>query len=250
MKKTNLFYLVGFIFLFMSCQKEELNSTDLTLDLENSKGNKKGIKYGKVKDIDKNVYKTVQIGNQVWMAENLSVTRYKNGDPIPQVTDQTEWANLTTGAWCYLNNNLKNGHTYGKLYNWYAVKDPRGLAPEGWHVPAYSELLLLNNYLGVGSGGMLKEAGTKHWASPNIEATNSSGFTALPGGIRLGNDFDFRFDQGERGYFWSSTAGAIPGAPIGYPLYPMAITLFNTSGYYSLDFAYEYVGMSVRCVKD
>jgi uncharacterized protein (TIGR02145 family) len=130
----------------------------------------------------------VIIGTQTWKVCNLDVTTYRNGDVIPQVTDPTEWANLTTGAWCWLNNNSAN-NLYGKLYNWYAITDPRGIGPEGYHVPSDEELSILRTYLGGAelAGGPLKEAGTSHWNSPNEGATNSSGFTALPGALRESN---------------------------------------------------------------
>lgn len=129
----------------------------------------------------------VTIGTQVWMQRNLDVSVYRNGDTIPQVTDPSQWAGLTTGAWCYNSNDPANGPVYGKLYNWYAVNDARGLAPTGWHIPSNTEMVTLQSFLGGHdvAGGKMKEAGTTHWASPNTEATNESGFTALPGGFRL-----------------------------------------------------------------
>jgi len=140
-----------------------------------------------VTDIDGHTYPTVKICNQTWMAKNLDVARYRNGDIIPQVTDPSEWANLTTGAWCWYNNDSATyGSVYGRLYNWYAVSDPRGLAPEGWHVPSDAEWTTLTDCLGGAdvAGGKLKEAGTTHWNSPNTGATNSSGFFGLPSGYR------------------------------------------------------------------
>ncbi|MCX6159142.1 MAG: fibrobacter succinogenes major paralogous domain-containing protein [Ignavibacteriae bacterium] len=154
-------------------------------------------------DIDGNVYKTVKIGNQEWMAENLNVGHYRNGDVIPQVQDDNEWENLRTGAWCYYENEKSNGKTYGKLYNWYAVNDPRGLAPEGWHIPSDVEWNIIIDYLGGGdvAGGKMK-AKTK-WESPNTGATNESGFTGLPGGLR-GYDGIFYY-IGKTADFWSSS---------------------------------------------
>ena len=148
---------------------------------------------------------SVTICTQVWMLKNLDVSTYRNGDPIPQVTDSIQWANLTTGAWCYYNNDPANGVTYGKLYNWYAVNDPRGLAPTGWHVPSDAEWNTLSTCLGgyAVAGGAMKETGTTHWTSPNTGATNSSGFTGLPGGAR---DFNGTFSNvGNSGIWWSST---------------------------------------------
>jgi uncharacterized protein (TIGR02145 family) len=151
----------------------------------------------------------VTICNQVWATRNLDVTTYRNGDPIPQVTDPTLWANLTTGAWCYYNNDPANGPIYGKLYNWYAVNDPRGLAPTGWQVPSYAKWGFLINCLGGVNvaGGKMKstgilELGTGLWQSPNVDATNASGFTGLPEGYRS-NDGTFS-NIGYGGYWWSS----------------------------------------------
>ncbi len=135
-------------------------------------------------DPDNNNYGTVTIGTQVWMTRNLDVDHYRNGDPIPEVKSASLWKSLTTGAWCYFKNDKDSGVTYGKLYNWYAVNDPRGLAPVGWHIPSDAEWSTLSAYLGGDSiaGGKLKESGTSHWNIPNTGATNVSGFSALPGG--------------------------------------------------------------------
>jgi len=145
----------------------------------------------------------VKIGTQVWMTRNLNVSRYRNGDLIPQVTDPTQWANLTTGAWCYYSNNTANGTIYGKLYNWFAVNDPRGLAPVGWHIPTHEEWITLETFLGGESvaGGKLKAITL--WASPNYGATNTSSFTGLPGGLRRN---DGTFDaKGYTGIWWSAS---------------------------------------------
>ena len=138
---------------------------------------------------------SVTIGSQIWSSKNLDVRTYRNGDPIPQVTDPTQWSNLTTGAWCWYNNDSATyGATYGRLYNWYAVNDPRGLAPEGWRIPNDTAWNILKNYLDPSSsnsdesstaGGFLKETGTVNWLTPNTGANNSSGFAARPGGLRV-----------------------------------------------------------------
>ena len=130
---------------------------------------------------------TIVIGTQQWMRKNLDVVTYRNGDVIPQVTDATAWAALTTGAWCYYNNDVANGAIYGKLYNWYAVNDTRGLAPTGWHLPTDDEWTILTDKLGGTSvaGRKMKSVGTTRWNSFNTSATNESGFAALGGGIRL-----------------------------------------------------------------
>ena len=158
-----------------------------------------------VTDIDGNIYNSVTIGNQVWMAENLKTTKYQNGEAIPNVTDDTEWSNLVTGAYSDYNNDPSNSDTYGRLYNWYAVDDSRNICPSGWHVPNYSEWTTLENYLGgyLVAGGKLKETGTTHWSSPNTGATNETGFTALPAGGRGSNPGDFIY-LGERAVWWTS----------------------------------------------
>jgi uncharacterized protein (TIGR02145 family) len=150
-------------------------------------------------------YPTVDIGGQQWMTYNLDGVNYRNGDPIPQETDQTTWKNLTSGAWCYYNNDAANGAIYGKLYNWYAVNDPRGLAPAGSHIPSLNELTILITYLGGESiaGGKLKSSGTTYWQSPNSGATNVTGFTGLPGGMR--NLDDGFTSLNLTGWFWTAT---------------------------------------------
>ena len=170
-----------------------------------------------VTDIDGNVYQTIQIGNQWWTAENLKVTHYRNGDAIPNVTSNSEWINLATGAYCAYNNNESNTDIYGYLYNWYTINDSRNIAPAGWHVPTDEEWKELEmvlgmsqldadgvGYRGTDEGGKLKETGTTHWASPNTGATNESGFSALPCGSRGGNDGSF-YNLGFFATFWLST---------------------------------------------
>jgi uncharacterized protein (TIGR02145 family) len=148
---------------------------------------------------------TIQIGTQKWMSKNLDVAFYRNGDPIPQVTDPTAWAGLTTGAWCYYNNDPIEGYKYGKLYNWYAVNDPRGLAPQGWHIPSDAEWTTLETTLGGSSvaGGKMKEPGTHNWTFHNTGADNSSGWAGLPGGDRTSNGSFGGI--GKSGKWWSST---------------------------------------------
>jgi uncharacterized protein (TIGR02145 family) len=206
-------------------------------------GIKKSI--SQVTDIDGKTYKTIIIGTQEWMTENLNVEHYRNGDPIPQVKDADEWAQLTSGAWCYYENKSENGTTYGKLYNWYAVNDPRGLAPKGWHIPDDSEWTILSDNLGGDSaaGGKLKA--TTLWISPNTGATNESGFTAYPGGSREGNRRSGRGTFGALGRsccFWTSSE-----KKSGESLY-LFLLEFNSVIYRSYEWR-DY-GFSVRCVKD
>ena len=199
------------------------------------------VTYGTMTDQDGNVYKTVTIGTQTWMAENLKVTKYNDGIAIPNVTDNTAWKELTTGALCDYANTPSNSETYGKLYNWYAVKTGK-LAPKGWHVPSDAEWTELTNYLGGTSvaGGKLKETGTTHWASPNTGATNETGFTALPGGTRYSSGaFD---DIGTSGVWWSATENNATSAwdRIVYLNYSDVVR-----GYFNKE-----VGFFVRCVRD
>jgi uncharacterized protein (TIGR02145 family) len=144
------------------------------------------ISYGKMKDQDGNIYKTVQIGTQTWMAENLRTTKYRNGDLIPVIPITMERASLKTGGYCNYKNtkNPDTIGTFGRLYNWYTAADIRNVAPEGWHVSTDEDWTVLTSYLGeTTAGGKLKEAGVLHWMNPNLEATNETGFTALPAGL-------------------------------------------------------------------
>ena len=187
----------------------------------------------------------VTIGTQVWAIKNLDVTKYRDGTVIPEVTDPTAWVGLTTGAWCYYNNDSENGPIYGKLYNWYAVNDPRGLAPTGYHIPTDTEWTTLTTFLdGEGvegvAGGKMKETGTTLWNSPNTGATNSSGFTGLPGG--LNSNYGMFYNISYDGYWWSSTEFNTPDA------------LFRTLSHYD-GFTFRYAsikanGFSVRCLRD
>ena len=145
----------------------------------------------------------VTIGNQVWTSKNLDVSTYRNGDVIPQVQDANAWLNLRTGAWCYYDNDASNGTEYGKLYNWYAVNDPRGLAPKGFHIPSDAEWGILTEYLGGAAAAGTKMKSSFGW-DENGNGTNSSGFAVFPGGSR--NYGVGTFDGvGRDGYWWSST---------------------------------------------
>jgi len=233
------------ISLSISCKKE--NSTVQTSGITSESISQDVLNDNKVL-----AGNTVRIGTQVWMKKNLDVTRYRNGDKIPQVKDRHKWASLTTGAWCWYNNDSATGAVYGKLYNWYAVHDPRGLAPEGWHVPSEAEWTTLSTYLGgyAVAGGKMKstgtiEAGTGLWYAPNADATNSSGFTALPGGYHHFNDYYIEsfYGAGITGFWWSTTE----------------YTLLNYAWYHYINYGGGTIyadeiqktwGFSVRCVKD
>ena len=186
----------------------------------------------------------VQIGTQIWMTKNLNVSHYRNGDIIPEVTDPTQWRDITTGAWCYYNNDTANGTIYGKLYNSYAVTDSRGLVPMGWHIPSQPELELLITYLGgsVVAGGKLKSK--TGWQSPNSGATNSTGFTGLPAGSRWYNNFlaGGSSNVGTKGDFWSST--------ILWPTYAYRLNLVEYGASANTIQTYRNTGCSIRCVKD
>ena len=195
-----------------------------------------------VTDIDGNVYNTVTIGTQVWLVENLKVTHYNNGDPIPNVTDDTEWFNLTTGAYCDYNNIPDSSTTYGRIYNWYAVDDSRSLCPQSWHVPTNAEWTKLTTFLGGASiaGGKLKEAGTLHWNAPNTGATNESGFTALPGSGR-GDNGQF-IGIGQYSTWYSSTE--VNGG------YSWHRGMSYTSSEVTDGYGPGMYGFSVRCIRD
>jgi uncharacterized protein (TIGR02145 family) len=185
----------------------------------------------------------IGICNQIWMECNLDVEHYRNGDPIPEIKNDFEWMNAKTGAWCYYDNDPENGKIYGKLYNWYAVNDPRGLAPEGWHIPTDYEWTELENCLGGKdvTGGKLKEKGTIHWKTPNTGASNEAGFSALPGGWR--SFYTGGFDRvGFAGYWWSASEN---NAPFAWNRY-LGHNYSQLERYYYC----KPIGFSVRCVKN
>jgi uncharacterized protein (TIGR02145 family) len=214
--------------------------------------NRKGTSYGNqiefatydgsMSDQDNNVYPYVKIGTQVWLATNLKVTHFNNGDPIPLCTgDDIEWQNLTTAAYC--------GPiiaTYGALYNWYAVNDSRGIAPAGWHVASDNEWMTLINYCGgqTIAALKLKEAGVAHWGLETNgqydPRENETRFTALPGGYRFNIGGSYMIS--EVGYWWTSSEYDQSHAH--YYL------MYNASSFVDRDYTCKFAGMSVRCVKD
>jgi len=197
---------------------------------------------GTVTDIDGNTYRTIKVGDQWWMAENLKVTHYRNGDPILNVNEAKNWSSLVTGAYYNYDNDSSNAITYGRLYNWYAVSGNRNIAPTGWHVPSNTEWKKLVDYLGGAfvAGGKLKEAGTTHWASPNAGASNKSGFAALPGGYRNYNGIFL--SMGYYAYFWSSTEYG--------SYYAWYRRLYCIYAFFSRFNYYKQSGFSVRLVRD
>jgi uncharacterized protein (TIGR02145 family) len=188
--------------------------------------------YDSVTDIDGNIYKTVQIGNQTWMAENLRTTTYKNGITIPYALDEESWMHANSGAYCYFNSNA-----YGALYNWYTTS-LGNLCPTGWHVPDDIEWEELSNTLGGReiAGEKLKEAGWSHWQEPNYNANNSSGFSAIPNGFRTNDGEHGQYN--EEGCFLSAT-----------PYYIWVVTWLSTK-FNKYDIIDGNSGASVRCLKD
>jgi uncharacterized protein (TIGR02145 family) len=254
---------------FEKISKKEFNETKGTVDLRYTAGDKlrftsisgiystvmtdspssdKTITFNLVecKDGSNNNYPVVEIGTQKWMKENLKTTQYNNGTVIPLVTDAEAWASLVTPGYCWLENDPATyGATYGALYNWYTVNTGK-LCPTGWHVPAEAEWTVLTDYLGGEgvAGGKIKEAGLTHWDNPNQDATNESGFSALPGGLRSGYGTFKPFGTGFNGVWWSSNEGSNPNNAWGRELTCM-------DGYFvgEQDLVKQF-GFSVRCLKD
>jgi uncharacterized protein (TIGR02145 family) len=229
-KKIRIRYIVliilGFaIILSKGCKKEE---------------EKPQIEYSTVSDIDGNTYKTVKIGSQWWMEENLKTTKNKDNSSIPLVTDAQTWSNLTTPGYCYYNyDSATYKDTYGALYNWYAATGK--LCPTGWHVPSDAEWTILTYYLGgeIVAGGKLKETGTTHWTSPNAGATNETGFTALPGGMCEGVFWNI----GNIGYWWSTTTGDVSEDAFFRDMFCDFSNVLKNQDW-------KWNGHSIRCVKD
>jgi uncharacterized protein (TIGR02145 family) len=209
---------------------------------------------------DGKIDKTVTIGGQTWMAENLNVDKFRNGDLIPEAKTNSEWKDASrngTPAWCYYDYNPTYEEGYGKLYNWYAVNDPRGLAPEGWHVPSENDWKQLVQFLGYKYNTTYS---AKTWAEiraieeltsvgPKLKAgkdwkkgktNNSSGFSALPGG-RNGNTGRCNYMKSQ-GHWWSSTEANPTGA--------IAFRLSASDSGFEMDADYKMNGKSVRCLKD
>lgn len=199
------------------------------------------VTYG-LEDISGNRYHYLTIGTQLWMKENLKVTKYRDGSDIPNVTKASDWVILSTGAYCNFNNDAQNVGIYGRVYNWFAVADPRNVCPVGWHVPSIDEWDILTNSLGGATiaGGKMKSTGTFQggdglWYSPNTGATNSSGFTGLPGGGR-GDVSEFN-DIHSYANWWASDMGQF-------------IHLQDTHTDIEISGNYSTNGKYVRCVKD
>jgi uncharacterized protein (TIGR02145 family) len=194
---------------------------------------------GSVTDIDGNTYTVVGIGPLIWMAENLKTTRYLNGDSIPNISDNQLWNNQTAGAYCNYNDDILLANIYGRLYNGYILDDPRKICPTGWHIPAYTDWEELIVLYVQNSGGKLKESGTIHWNTPNIDASNETGFTALPGGMRDNGYFGY---IGIWGNWWSATELYLSEMRI--------ISLKNNDPQVFINAYKKNYGLSIRCVKD
>jgi uncharacterized protein (TIGR02145 family) len=194
-------------------------------------------------DFDGNVYETVVIGDQEWMAENLKVTHYREGSVIPNLITDLNWTSTSSGAYSFYENNSNYGISYGVLYNWYAVTNAHNLAPEGWHIPTDTEWHNLITHLGGNSvaGGKLKEIGFDHWWSPNTDATNESGFTALPGGLRGWSSGSF-ISLAVSAYFWTATEDD--------SVYPWMYNLDYSNSEVGRNNTYRNNGASIRCVRD
>jgi uncharacterized protein (TIGR02145 family) len=273
MKK--IFFALAFSSLLIACKKENSNpnspvtktpttvedTTKKTADsvtcIDNPKINFSsiGTPIGKlsycIKDIDGNVYKTVIIGKQQWMAENLKVSRYNDGTVIPNVKDSLDWIKLSKGAWCYMKNDSSYNELYGKLYNWYVVGqktiDNKNVCPIGWHVPTSTEWNELIEYLGgqMVAGGKIREIGLVHWLEPflkDTKSTNTSLFTALPSGRSSVVD-NIRFDGISKYAVWWTSSEKNK----------------DFSSYIGLDYFIDILspeenrkqtGNSIRCIKD
>ncbi|MCF8461479.1 MAG: fibrobacter succinogenes major paralogous domain-containing protein [Flavobacteriales bacterium] len=238
MKQIILISFLCTLTVFSGCEKEDCSGCQ---------------EVSTVTDSDGNFYNTISIGQQCWFVQNLKTTSYRNGDAIATGLLDTEWANATSGAYAYYDNDPSNNENYGKLYNWHAINDSRGLCPDGWHVPSDDDWKVLERTLGASAsdvaatgwrgtnqGGEMKSTSSL-WQAPNSGANNSSGFSALPAGNRTVTG-SFTYSE-FHAYFWSSTQENTTDA--------WARTLYNDNEkvYRSSSFFKTY-GLSCRCVRD
>jgi uncharacterized protein (TIGR02145 family) len=214
--------------------------------------------YGSMTDQEGNVYKTIVIGTQEWMAENLNTSIYRNGDPILTNLDNATWQTTTSGAWAYYNDDPSYACPFGKLYNWFACSDPRGLCPTGWHVPSdpdWNSLIYFldptvdSMYYSFTAGGKMKSTGTIEsqdgfWHAPNAGADNSCGFSALPNAMRIASGQYYQYGYGC--HMWCITEfDNVNASSRAIPNGGGSILGGNGNGY-----ANKQQGFSVRCVKD
>ncbi len=235
-------YLLIFLYFqlfIVGCKKKESNikptPTNSSIISFNS-----NLTYGTVKDIDGNSYKTIVINGAEWMAENLKVTKYNDSTSIPYVSDSVAWADITTPAYCMYGNKIENKDLYGLLYNYYVV-NTKNVCPKGWHLPSDQEWADLTSNLGGASlaGGKMKEAGDYHWIGLNEFTSNSSGFTALPGGVR---DYDgVMVGQRYMGYWWSSTEQSADFTYVRY---------LHNDAHCERSYILKNYGISIRCLKN
>ncbi len=242
MKPLHLLTLLALFLSIGSCEKDVDEPDDTPTDGNGILFNP-NLTYGSVTDVDGHVYKTIQIGNQVWMAQSLRVTHYRNGDPVTVYTSPTVWESMRAEGYGDYNNDTAISNVYGRLYNFYAVTDPRGLAPEGWHIPTIQEWEELIEY----SGGYwdttalaLREAGNAHWGFMT-PGNNRTGFTALGGGIRGWDGYFVGLKSW--GNYWSSTDGIDY-----YDSDAYAVDISDGVGWNGG--ADKRNGFAVRCVKD
>ncbi|HKG05556.1 MAG TPA: fibrobacter succinogenes major paralogous domain-containing protein [Pedobacter sp.] len=192
--------------------------------------------YGKMVDVDGNGYRTIKIGNKTWMADNLRVTSYRNGELIPYVVDNDSWNLATKGAYTYYNRDPKNNVPYGKLYNWHAVNDGRNLAPVGWHIPTAEEVRELNHYLNFDD---FQDTGTEYWEMPN-SATNKNGFAAVGSGICHG-PANYQLMH-KAAMFWTSDQFSLEAG--------RSFNIMNNHADHGDGIEYKTAGLAIRCVKD
>lgn len=253
----NVYLLIVIVICLVSCNNETKKNNEISDETTTDSQETSLVKEGKgVKDVEGNVYKTIVLGDQEWMASNLKTSKYNDGTTIPNEIDDIEWEYIETPAWCYYNNDSKNNNTYGKLYNWYALSPEtngdKNVCPSGWHVPTTSEWNDLVEYLGGNMsetvGGDLKESGTKHWKSPNTNATNASLFTALPAGYRQGTadqggaNLGQFLEIGNYGSWWSATESNAEWSD--------DFSISYDNGYANVVSHTKDFGFSVRCLKD
>lgn len=243
------FGTLALVLFINACTKDDSDAAPVP-----PSGNPNTSDCGTVTDIDGNIYGTVRIGSQCWLKENLRVTHYRNGDEVASVPDNLGWQTAATGATCIYGDSAAIVANYGRLYNWYAVVDPRGLCPEGWHPPSATEWQLLEQTLGLptnevgnlGMRGIAENVGGKMksvsalWAAPNAGATNSSGFSALPAGTRGTNALYNGLQVS--GTWWSSTEASSTTSWSRY-------LASDAGGIGGFDFT-KTVGQSCRCVAD
>jgi uncharacterized protein (TIGR02145 family) len=238
----NLNLLIGPCIFFFSigCQEEELPQTSSNNTNSGNDTSELFQQGSGVSDVDGNFYTSIIINSQEWMQQNLAVSRFRNGDSISNDLDDSSWFNTSTGAYTIYNSLTANNELYGKLYNWYAVNDGRGLCPTGWHIPSDAEWSVLESSLGglTAAGGKMKTV--EGWNSPNLGATNESGFTALPGGFRSLYGFFANFES--TGFWWTSTE-FFSVAGWSRSLESISPSVIRTQNEFN-------DGISVRCVRD